>query len=569
MSSAEAPVFPLALMPEMARAAWRRAGTPIRSIIRGNWFYSLLLSGPTPDRVLFHPYDALPRQLEDADALLRGRFQFESRLVDIQSGSVFDLRQPSEAWLRALHGFAWLPPLAMAGGVLARTLAVDLITQWIKRNRYYTEPAWLPEVMARRLINVLAHSRFILTGSVAEFRGRFFVSLREQSRMLSRIVGETTDGLPRFEAAAALALSGACLADSQRRLEEGLAHLQTEIARQIFNDGGYIDRAPESALHAYRYLTMVIDALNATRHPIPEALENAHARLAPALRFFRHGDGALSVFNGGLESDARMISALLSRDEVRGLPRLHAPDSGYQRLVAGRSFALMDCGQPPQSVYSDAAHASCLGFEFSAGTHRIVVNCGSAPVHRGSWAEALRTTAAHSALTVQDTSSAAILGLGIARELLGPRLLDGPQHVETKRTQTAHGWEVIGRHDAYVPQFGITHERQLSLSPQGLVLTGSDRLFPKTSRKRESHSFGIRFHIHPDIRMSPSQGNGIILKLPNGEGWRFRSSGGQPTIEESIYVGGGQARKCEQLVIAGIVKEQPIITDWLFEQINA
>ena len=569
MSGAAAPVFPLALMPEMARAAWRQAGGPVRAITRGNWLYRWFLSGPTPDRVLFHPYDALPRQLEDADALLRGRFQFESKLVDVPSGAVFDLRPPSEAWLRALHGFAWLPPLAMAGGVPARTLAVNLITQWMKRNRFYAEPAWLPEVMARRLINILAHSRFILTASNAEFRGKFFVSLREQSRMLSRIVDEAPDGMPRFEAAAALVLSGACLADSQRRLDEGLARLEIQIARQIFDDGGHIDRAPESALHAYRYLTMVIDALNATRHPIPEALENAHALLAPALRFFRHGDGALSVFNGGVESDARMISALLSRDEVRGLPRLHATNSAYQRLVAGRSFALMDCGKSPPSVYSNAAHASCLALEFSVGTHRIVVNCGSAPLHRGSWAEALRTTAAHSALTVQDTSSGEILGLGIARDLLGPRLLDGPEHVETKRTQTAHGWEVTGRHGAYVPQFGVTHERQLSLSPQGLLLTGSDRLFPKAGRRRESHSFTIRFHIHPDIRMSPSQGNGIILKLPNGEGWRFRSSGGAPQIEESIYCGGGQPRKCEQLVIAGTVKDQPVTVDWLFEQINS
>ena len=35
--------------------------------------------------------------------------------------------------------------------------------------------------------------------------------------------------------------------------------------------------------------------------------------------------------------------------------------------------------------------------------------------------------------------------------------------------------------------------------------------------------FAARFHIHPDIRVSRLEGGGILLKLPNGEGWRFRS----------------------------------------------
>lgn len=78
----------------------------------------------------------------------------------------------------------------------------------------------------------------------------------------------------------------------------------------------------------------------------------------------------------------------------------------------------------------------------------------------------------------------------------------------------------------------------------------------------------IRFHIHPDIRVSPSQGGGILLKLVNGEGWRFRASG-QIAVEESIYLGTGQARKAEQLVISGAVRDSEVQVDWLFEQIGA
>ena len=38
------------------------------------------------------------------------------------------------------------------------------------------------------------------------------------------------------------------------------------------------------------------------------------------LRFFRHGDGALALFQGGQESDPKMLASLLARDNY--LPHL-------------------------------------------------------------------------------------------------------------------------------------------------------------------------------------------------------------------------------------------------------
>jgi uncharacterized heparinase superfamily protein len=101
-------------------------------------------------------------------------------------------------------------------------------------------------------------------------------------------------------------------------------------------------------------------------------------------------------------------------------------------------------------------------------------------------------------------------------------------------------------------------------------LSGVDRLVPKgqTRRPREGIGFAVRFHIHPDVRVSPSQGGGVLLKLPNGDGWRFRSGGAQISIDESIYLGGDMVRKTEQLVLTGTVRNEPVEIGWMFEQIN-
>jgi uncharacterized heparinase superfamily protein len=398
------------------------------------------------------------------------------------------------------------------------------------------------------------------------WRSRLFVSLREQCKVLERISGEAPDGLPRLEAAAVLALSGLCLSDSARRREAGLRRLEGEIERQILPDGGHASRSPEALLEAYRLVVSVMESLTAVGEEPPHILRNAHDRMAPMLRFFRHGDGALALFQGGGEGDARTIAGLLARDEVRGQPFQHARHSGYQRLAAGRTLCLLDCGKIAEGALALDAHAGTNAIELSSGNNRIVVNCGAGGLANASWNWALRATAAHSTLTLSDNSSAQILAPGLARELLGPRLIGGPVQPTSRRTETGQGWTVDATHDAYLAQFGVRHERQLTLSPQGLMLTGQDRLIAGSDGIK-GLNFAVRFHIHPDIRVSRLEGGGILLKLPNGEGWRFRAGGGVLEVEESVYLGGPVVRRSEQLVIGGTMKNAPAEIAWVFEQV--
>jgi uncharacterized heparinase superfamily protein len=288
--------------------------------------------------------------------------------------------------------------------------------------------------------------------------------------------------------------------------------------------------------------------------------------MAPMLRFFRLGDGGLALFNGGHEGDAKSIANLLARDEVRGQPFGFAAHSGFQRLTAARSTVVMDCGTFPAGAFARGAHAGCLAFEFSTGTQRIVVNCGAAP-YDPRWSAPLRATGAHSTLTLGDRSVGRMLDGRLAR-LLGPRLTGGPTAIATNRQETANGWTVTASHDGYVTPFGITHERRLTLAPTGRSLSGQDRLAPRGRVGRNEIPFAARFHIHPDVRLSASQGSGVLLKLASGDGWRFEAEGGEVSIEKSIYLGGDTMRRCEQLVLSGVVRNEPIELSWSFERIG-
>ena len=89
----------------------------------------------------------------------------------------------------------------------------------------------------------------------------------------------------------------------------------------------------------------------------------------------------------------------------------------------------MDTGTPPPMAMSQEAHAGCLAFEFCAGGHRIVVNCGVPAINKESWRQVARATPAHSTVTFNNASSCSFREEGAFRELIGVPIIDGPSRV--------------------------------------------------------------------------------------------------------------------------------------------
>ena len=566
----------LSLLPEAAQVAIERGFYELAVLLRQTWLYRRTLKGPVPERIHAYTDDHRTRVLQDADALMRGRFRLGGQSVDIRQGSIFDQPPPSAEFAAALHGFDWLRHLEAAGGELAREFALKLTQHWLNRNARYTTPAWRPEVTAERFVNLFCHGGFFLGDLDQAWRAKFFTALRDQSLMLARSFAESPEGLPRLKCAAALALAGLCLAD-ERIAAMGLSRFRAESKRQILPDGGHVSRSPEQLLGVIRLLKMLQQAFARTGREADAQLDALLDRLLLLLKFFRLGDGGLAVFGGGSEDDPRIIAGLLAQDQRQDQRLTHLPETGFHRLALGRAVVLFDAGRPPQGAFSTGAHAGCLSFEMSSGAHRLVVNCGPFVGRDLNWQRALRSTPAHSTLTLNDRSQANVLTEGFLPTLLGPRLFGGPSEVETRRLESAHGLSVEASHDAYVAHFGLVHQRRMTLSRGGFTLTGADRLIPVNANPPSGHRdarnglpYAVRFHIHPEVRSSLAQGgSSVILKLPNGEGWRFRCGGGDLSLEESIYFGGGSARRTEQIVVKNSVKSQAAETAWVFEQVGS
>ncbi len=516
---------------------------------------------PTSDTLLIAPQDIRTADPTIASEIYAGRFAFAGKIVETGGRSPFDIEPPSTEWQRGLHEFGWMRHMRAADSAVIRANVRALIDDWIKKCGRRHDVAWEQDVTASRVLSWLAQSPVVLDDCDRVFYRRFLRSLGRQVRYLRHTVNETPEGVPRLRVAIALAAAAVSMSSQTRYARQSARRLDHEIGHQILPDGGHISRNPAALLEVLADLLPVRQAMIASGTAPTQEVMNSVDRMMPMIRFFRHRDGALAHFNGMGATARDLTATILAYDDTRGQPLLQAPHSGYQRLEAAGSVVVMDAAPPPPVAHSGQAHAGCLSFEFSSGGSRIIVNCGVPNSSRGQWRQLARSTAAHSTLTIDDTSSCRFLSRpGLAR-FLGVPILAGPGSVPVTREDSDTALEATASHDGYAAQFGLIHERTITLSADGRRISGTDRLSEAPAQDVVGCDYAIRLHLHPAIKASRVRGgNSVLLVTADKTVWEFRAPDRQVEIEESIYFSDIHGhRRAEQIVLHGRSDREPEI----------
>ncbi len=517
-----------------------------------NWPFSF----GKADRIAIAPQDLRTSDATRASEIYAGRFAFAGKVVTCDSRSPFEMAAPSEDWAAALFGFSWLRHLRAAQSGITRANARALVDEWITLNRSRDPIAWRADVVARRVMSWLSQAPLVLDDADAQFYRRFLRSLTRQVRHLRHTVWQARDGVPRLQAAIALAYAALCMARQQRHIRAASKRLSDELARQILPDGGHISRNPGALIELLVDLLPLRSVFTARNLVPPPALLNAIDRMMPMLRFFRHGDGNFALFNGMGPTPTDLLTTVLAYDDARGAPLANAPHSGYQRLESAGTLVLMDAGRPPPMAVSQEAHAGCLSFELSTKQNRIVVNCGLPVAGREGWRQVARTTAAHSTVTFNDTSSCRFIEAGpIKRMLYGTPMIAGPREVAVAREEQADAVILRTSHDGYADIFNVIHQRVLMLADDGRRLDGEDLFTPARGAliPADRDQFAVRFHLHPSVKANRlADGHSAMLAMPNREVWTFSAYEDRVDVEESVYLAGPDGpRRTVQLVIYG------------------
>lgn len=468
--------------------------------------------------------------------LLKGELELAGASAAFKPGSFGGLGGAPA--LRALaHGFTWLRDLRALGTDAARLRARALVGEWITASRL--EPlAQRPDVAGARIAAWLGHYDFFAASADDSFRHRLMARLVSDARALAASLPTEEMDARAMTALKGLIAAAVALPDHAGFLARALRVLPQEIARQILPDGCHCERSPSQQLVVLQDLSEIRALLHAQQTPPPVALTSALERMVPALRVLRHADGGLALFNGSKEDSAGLIELAIGQAGRVGRPPTSLIDGGFHRLQAGRSVLIMDCGAPPPARLDRFAHAGTLAFELSIGRERLIVNCGAAPASGGEWHDACRATAAHSTLVIADTSSAELRSDGLGRR---------PERVEVQRQEANGAHWLDASHDGWLRPFGAIHRRRLYMAESGEDIRGEDAVEAATPQP-----YAVRFHLHPGVDASLQRdGEAVLLRLPSGSGWRLRADGARMALEESIYLGGPEPRRSEQVVLTG------------------
>ncbi len=507
------------------------------------------------DRLIIAPHDLRTADATRAAEIYAGRFVFAGKIVTCHGRSIFELEPPSEDWEVSLLGFGWLRHLRAADTALTRANARSLVDDWMSnpanQKRAISRRA---DVLSRRVISLLSQAPLVLGDTDSKFYRKYLRGLTREIRYLRYTMLDIPDGVPRLQVLIALCYAALCLANQAKQIRGASRKLSDELARQILPDGGHISRNPGALIELLIDLLPLRQTFAARNIAPPPALLNAIDRMMPMLRFFRHGDGSVALFNGMSGTPSDLIATLLAYDDTHGAPMASMPHTGFQRLDAGQLTVIIDTGPPPPPNVSADAHAGCLSFEMSSGTSRIVINCGMPSTGRDNWRAFARSTVAHSTLACHETSSCQFVEMSTMKRLLqGAPIIAGPQNVENFREVVSNGELLTTSHDGYVQRFGLIHRRVLMASPDGTRLDGEDTISPApNARVRNNETdYALRFHLHPSVKANRlTDARGVMLVLPNRDVWTFEALDDKVDLEDSVFLAGTDGpRRTAQIVI--------------------
>ncbi len=513
--------------------------------------------------------------------LIAGNFFVAGHLITAPDTAIWDIPLPRQSGPFMLPderaGFAWLDDLAAVGDTRARALAQDWLFAWIARFGGGKGAGWSADLTGRRLIRWINHAPFLLAGRKPQDSALFFEMLSAQVVFLSRRWPQTARGLARIEALTGLIYAGLALDGLAATIPAAEAALARECETGIAADGGIATRSPEELLEVFTLLTWAEHAMADVGRPPPKALSAAIERIAPCLRMLRHADGGLARFHGGGRGAEGRLDQSLAAAGIKASGFVGpALGMGFARLSAGRSSVIVDVDAPPKGEAGRGAHASTAAFELTSGRRPLIVSCGSGRPFGADWWRAGRATVSHSTLSVEGSSSSRMLGAGgkSGEDSFG----DEAQVRDVKQAALADGLHLSLSQDGWSKSHGLTHARELWLTPDGRKLAGLDRMLALSDTEKarlakvlsdhwvEGIGLALRFHLHPDVDATLDLGGkAVSLALKSGEIWVFRHDGRAAlSLEPSIYLEKSRLRprQTQQIVLTCRARDEETRIGW-------
>ena len=515
--------------------------------------YNFFVKNNAQKKIIFNPESLWGGNKINGIRILEGFLSYQNETLNLHKG-IWKKNHGSSSWNNHLHSFMWIKDIRAVGNNNARIFLRRNLLAWINEIDYSNEQIWEENVLAKRIFYLLTNLSFFFETAEESFQKKFSEHLNKQSMILCKIIkGKKKTNIFSVKS---MILSIFCFDNLRYLYSNSITLLLKTLEEDISEDGLHRLRSPSEHFFFLCSLLDIKNFIGNMNKKLPKEINQKLDQMLSVLKFFRIGGGQLAIFNTYDTISINKIDNLLRKvDHKYRLPKITFCNDFY-RISKNKLTLIMDCGRPT----SEKTHAGTLSFEFSHLSEKIVVNCGSPFVNNKDWHDAMRSTAAHSTLNINEINSSDIF---FGKDTTTRIAETYSNQFNDKDNICIHSY-----HTGYKSLFGLLHQRIIHVDTKNFIIRGEDSLIYERKNTNNQKYF-LRFHIHPSIKLNVTTSKKkVVLKLKNNAGWEFICSEPKIEIEDGIYLGENKIVQPNQHILISDSAVENKKIKWLFRLIR-
>jgi len=529
-----------------------------RNIYFKSSFYNKKLISSIPDRIFYNPSTYLSASL----TTMNNDFY---NVVETSSELLWKKNSINKLEFENLHNFLWLAKLDRKN---TKSITKKIINDWIDNFFNYSPDVWKMEVIAKRIIAWSSNTDLTLENSSKNYKEKFFLSSIKQSNFLLKNFNSLQNETDKIICCAAIILSGIMFGEKYINYKVGIKELE-KIIKNYFDETGFPkSRNPEEVFICLKYLILIREWFKEAQKIIPDFLNEIIIKCGNCYKVLSCENKQFPLFNGATEINHKEYDIFLKNLKYKFTDKNNEV-AGLVKIKKKKFEFFIDFGNPPPNNYAKSYQAGCLAFELTSNKQKIICNSGYGKYLQPKFARLSRSTAAHSTLYINDTSSCIFQKNKFIRKIYGNTLIERHKILNKKYSEDKNFYTLIASHNGYEKKFGYIHTRSIVIPKNEEKIFGEDKLI-KTKKYSNSLWYTIRFHIYPNIKIVKTKaGNSILISLPNGEGWVLKSETNNLDIEKSIFFGNkNKILNNESISIYGDILEDAISIKWEIAKVS-
>jgi len=461
-----------------------------------------------------------------------------------------------------LHKFSWLPHLDIKKD---KELAKIIIDAWLEKNNHYQSTTWDLLVLANRIIFWITSPSLTIRHDDLIYRTKITNSILKQCVHLSKNITHLHSKKDRIYALFSLILAGTTFEGYKKFTDSSIKILNNQL-KNILDKKGFVEtKNIQDQFWILHHLILIKESLYLAQYPIPEFLDERIEQLGKLYASLLYANDTIPLFNGAKYYDCSNFNQFIKSKGYK-----FVKDNNESHFLFGKIKkleAIMDTNNPPSDFYSQDYQAGCLSFEMMYGGTKIITNCGYAHNFSKELAYLSQSTAAHSCLTINDTSSCIFQKNPLIKQYHGNSLLKKLKVYKREFSNDKISFSLSSAHDGYQEKYGTLFERTIVGNEEQKLLHGEDTLIV-SKNDYAFLNFSIRFHVMPEAKLIQTHGGDVLISIEN-QGWKFRSPGQTINIDNSLYFADTekvQETKC--IVIEGTLNKEINKILWSLEKSN-